>query len=205
MPEQSQLLEAVAAVAGRLALPEEISGAVRAALAVLGEALAASCVAVEEFNADSEGLAPEARPRFEWRAAATRSARQRAAPRCPPLALPLAARGVPLGHLRVEPGSLRSVWTPAEETAVRAVAAALAGALLQERHRDRLRSTLHGLRTPLTAILAVSDIVRRYGTRLSDEEKGREMEKIQTQVRAMTQLLDDSSREQAIRARPAGR
>ncbi len=49
----------------------------------------------------------------------------------------------------------------------------------------------HEFRTPLTAILGASDVLKCYGDQLSPEEKGLRLDKIQQQVNHMTSLLED--------------
>jgi PAS domain S-box-containing protein len=49
----------------------------------------------------------------------------------------------------------------------------------------------HEFRTPLATILASSDLIKRYGEKLTFEKKINHLDKIQRQVRKMTQLLED--------------
>jgi len=52
-------------------------------------------------------------------------------------------------------------------------------------------SASHEFRTPLTVISAAADTLRRYGARMTDEQQGTRLLKIQRTVRQMTDLLDD--------------
>jgi signal transduction histidine kinase len=49
----------------------------------------------------------------------------------------------------------------------------------------------HEFRTPLTVILAASDVLRRYATQLTDDQREQRLEKIQASVGQMTELLED--------------
>ena len=49
----------------------------------------------------------------------------------------------------------------------------------------------HEFRTPLTTILSSSDLIKSFGHRLSDEKKLHHLNKIQTAVKKITNLLDD--------------
>jgi PAS domain S-box-containing protein len=58
--------------------------------------------------------------------------------------------------------------------------------------KTRFISTVsHEYRTPLTIIMTFSSLLRMYSERLTDEEKQRYLDNIQTQVKRMTALLDD--------------
>ena len=50
---------------------------------------------------------------------------------------------------------------------------------------------LHEFRTPLTTIQAAVEIVRRYGPRMSDDEKDSNLAEIVSEVGNITHLLDD--------------
>ena len=49
----------------------------------------------------------------------------------------------------------------------------------------------HEIRTPLTTIYAASDLLKLYGAQMSEEERMVEIEAIQSEVRAITGLMDD--------------
>jgi signal transduction histidine kinase len=49
----------------------------------------------------------------------------------------------------------------------------------------------HEFRTPLATILAASDLLKRFNHKLSEEKKQNHLNKIQTEVRNMTRLLED--------------
>lgn len=69
-------------------------------------------------------------------------------------------------------------------------------ALARETELSQLKSRFvsmvsHEFRTPLTTILTSSDLLRRYNTRLDDQKRDHHLQKIQTQVGRLTQLMDD--------------
>jgi PAS domain S-box-containing protein len=49
----------------------------------------------------------------------------------------------------------------------------------------------HEFRTPLTAIFAASDLLKRYSERMTDEQKVVRLDKIQREIKHMIQLLED--------------
>lgn len=49
----------------------------------------------------------------------------------------------------------------------------------------------HEFRTPLTAIMAASDLLKRYSDRMTQEQKSARLEKIQREIKHMVQLLED--------------
>ncbi|MEE9613517.1 MAG: PAS domain S-box protein [Thermodesulfobacteriota bacterium] len=49
----------------------------------------------------------------------------------------------------------------------------------------------HEFRTPLTSILSSSDIIKRYAARMTDEERAERLDKIQSEVTHMTEMLED--------------
>jgi len=51
--------------------------------------------------------------------------------------------------------------------------------------------TSHEFRTPLAAILAASEALDRYGERMTPAERHQRLRKIESEVKAMTELLDD--------------
>jgi signal transduction histidine kinase len=80
----------------------------------------------------------------------------------------------------------------------RHLATLMAGAALAEEHervadlKARIvTQTSHEFRTPLAVIVAASDVLQRYGDRLTIEERTSRLEKIRTAVHQMTDLLDD--------------
>jgi signal transduction histidine kinase len=80
----------------------------------------------------------------------------------------------------------------------RHLATLLAGAALAEEHERVadlkariLTQTSHEFRTPLAIIVSASDVLSRYGDRLSGEERAGRIEKIRAAVHQMTDLLDD--------------
>lgn len=80
----------------------------------------------------------------------------------------------------------------------RHLATFLAGAALAE-ERERvadlkvriLTQTSHEFRTPLAVILSATDVLQRYGERLTADERSGRIEKVRSAVRQMTDLLDD--------------
>jgi signal transduction histidine kinase len=80
----------------------------------------------------------------------------------------------------------------------RHLAILLAGAALAEEHERVadlkariLTQTSHEFRTPLAVIVSASDVLSRYGDRLSAEDRAGRIEKIRAAVHQMTDLLDD--------------
>src|SRR5690606_14619179 len=66
----------------------------------------------------------------------------------------------------------------------------------KERELNELKSRFvsmasHELRTPLARIRSSAELVARYRSRWDDEKTGRQLERIQTNVVAMTELLED--------------
>ncbi len=49
----------------------------------------------------------------------------------------------------------------------------------------------HEFRTPLTAIMAASDLLKRYSDRMTQEQKEMRLNKIQREIKHMVQLLED--------------
>jgi len=71
-----------------------------------------------------------------------------------------------------------------------------AGALRRERELTELKSHFvamasHELRTPLAAILSASDVMKRYGSQLTDDERHGRLDTIQSEVRHMTGLVEE--------------
>ncbi|HEY9876724.1 MAG TPA: ATP-binding protein [Candidatus Obscuribacterales bacterium] len=69
-------------------------------------------------------------------------------------------------------------------------------ALEKEKELNELRSNFitmasHQFRTPLAIILTSSDILKSYGSKLSEEKKLSHLDRIQLQINNMTQLLED--------------
>ncbi|HEY9694920.1 MAG TPA: PAS domain S-box protein [Oculatellaceae cyanobacterium] len=69
-------------------------------------------------------------------------------------------------------------------------------ALLKEKELNQLKSRFismasHDFRTPLSAIMISSDLLKAYSHKLTDEKKLNHLNQIQTSVRRMTLLLDD--------------
>jgi signal transduction histidine kinase len=80
----------------------------------------------------------------------------------------------------------------------RHVATIMAGAALAKEHervadlKARIvTQTSHEFRTPLAVIISSSDVLQRYGDRLTAEERAGRIEKIRAAVHQMTDLLDD--------------
>lgn len=80
----------------------------------------------------------------------------------------------------------------------RHVSVLLAGAALAEEHERVadlkariLTQTSHEFRTPLAVIISASDVLQRYGDRLTSDERAARIEKIRASVRHMTDLIDD--------------
>jgi signal transduction histidine kinase len=80
----------------------------------------------------------------------------------------------------------------------RHLATLLAGAALAEEHERVadlkariLTQTSHEFRTPLAVIVSASDVLYRYGDRLSADDRAGRIEKIRAAVHQMTDLLDD--------------
>lgn len=72
----------------------------------------------------------------------------------------------------------------------------LRNALEQERELSELKSrfvttTSHEFRTPLAMIMTSSELLEKYGSRMSDEQKVDKLVRIQTEVKNMARLLDD--------------
>ena len=68
--------------------------------------------------------------------------------------------------------------------------------LEKERELSELRSrfismTSHEFRTPLTSILSSAEIIEKYFDKLSDEQRAKNLHRIQDNVKHMTQLLSD--------------
>ncbi|HEY9695146.1 MAG TPA: ATP-binding protein [Oculatellaceae cyanobacterium] len=69
-------------------------------------------------------------------------------------------------------------------------------ALLKEKELNELKSSFismasHEFRTPLTVILSSSELLQVFGDKFSDDKKLQYFNKIQDQVKNMTQLLED--------------
>jgi len=69
-------------------------------------------------------------------------------------------------------------------------------ALAQEKELSELKTRFismasHEFRTPLATILAASDLLKRFSHKLTEEKKQDRLNKIQTEVRNMTRLLED--------------
>ena len=80
----------------------------------------------------------------------------------------------------------------------RHLATLLTAAALAEEHErvaelkaSILTQTAHEFRTPLAVIVSASDVLERYGERLTSDERRARIEKIRGAVRHMTDLLDD--------------
>lgn len=78
------------------------------------------------------------------------------------------------------------------------LATLLAAAALAEEHErvadlkaGILTQASHEFRTPLAVIMSASDVLQRYGERLTAEERGARVQKIRGAVHHMTDLLDD--------------
>jgi signal transduction histidine kinase len=68
--------------------------------------------------------------------------------------------------------------------------------LLKERELNELKSQFisrasHEFRTPLATIQTASDLLRNYGHRMSEDKKLERIDKIQREVKAMTNLLEE--------------
>ncbi len=69
-------------------------------------------------------------------------------------------------------------------------------ALLKEKELNELKSQFisrasHEFRTPLATIQTASDLLKNYGHKMSDEKKLERIDKIQREVRGMTNLLEE--------------
>ncbi len=74
--------------------------------------------------------------------------------------------------------------------------AELRTALEREKELGQLKSRFvsmasHEFRTPLTTILAASDLLKRYSHKMSEEDKAQRLNKIQDEVKHMTEMLND--------------
>ena len=84
----------------------------------------------------------------------------------------------------------------AEVVERRRIEGELRRALAKEKELAELKSHFvsmasHEFRTPLTAILAASENLKRYGERMTAVQRSERVEKIQAQVKHMTALLED--------------
>lgn len=84
----------------------------------------------------------------------------------------------------------------AEVVERRRIEGELRRALAKEKELAELKSHFvsmasHEFRTPLTTILAASDSLKRYGERMTVAQQLERIEKIQVEVKHMTQLLED--------------
>ena len=89
-----------------------------------------------------------------------------------------------------------TIWTSVDITGRREAAENLRIALDRQRELAELKSRFvsmasHEFRTPLTAILSSSELLRLYGDRLHASETLEIMEGIETAVRRMNSMLDD--------------
>jgi signal transduction histidine kinase len=96
-----------------------------------------------------------------------------------------------LGEVQQHAGAL-----DAEVVERRRIEEELRRALAKEKELAELKSQFvsmasHEFRTPLTAILAASDTLRRYGDRMTPAQQLERVEKIQAQIKHMTALLED--------------
>jgi PAS domain S-box-containing protein len=81
-------------------------------------------------------------------------------------------------------------------TAQKELETSLRTALARERELNELKSRFtsmvsHEFRTPLAVIQMSSSILRTYGDRISDEKKVEHLDKVDTQISRLTQLLED--------------
>jgi len=98
----------------------------------------------------------------------------------------------------VEPGDLAkgTIWTVVDISARRQAEADIRAALEQQRELNQLKSrfvsmTSHEFRTPLASILSSSQLLRRYGERLPEAERGELYDTIEAAVKRMTTMLED--------------
>lgn len=74
--------------------------------------------------------------------------------------------------------------------------AELERALMREKELGELKSrfismTSHEFRTPLATIQAASDLLKKYGDKMTPEKRRERLDKIQQEVKKMTELLEE--------------
>jgi len=89
-----------------------------------------------------------------------------------------------------------TVWVVHDISARKQAEEEIRAMLEKQRELNQLKSrfvsmTSHEFRTPLATILSSSQLLRRYGARLPESERGELFDTIETAVRRMTTMLED--------------
>jgi len=89
-----------------------------------------------------------------------------------------------------------SIWTLVDVSARKQGEQDIRAALDKQRELNQLKSrfvsmTSHEFRTPLATILSSSQLLRRYGERLPESERGELFDTIETAVKRMDKMLED--------------
>jgi PAS domain S-box-containing protein len=103
-----------------------------------------------------------------------------------------------LHGVAVDPSDLSkgAIWTLVDISARKQAEEDIRAALEKQRELTQLKSTFvsmasHEFRTPLATILSSAQLLRRYGERLPESERGELYDTIETAVKRMTTMLED--------------